>query len=149
MDRNEPFETRAGLRGERLQRADAIGELGRRGALLRLDREQAGADAGVRTIGAVGVPEQFLGAGDGDRSAALDGNAAGDGLAISDKGRTAAEMMVFARYVMFGEVYWHHAVRSATCMFARAFFELRERLDLPALLTRTRPPGIARPEDAP
>ena len=35
-------------------------------------------------------------------------------LAIMDKGRTAAEMMVFARYVMFSEVYWHHAVRSAT-----------------------------------
>ncbi len=38
-------------------------------------------------------------------------NEAGDGLAITDKGQTAAEMMVFARYVMFSEVYWHHAVR--------------------------------------
>jgi len=37
-------------------------------------------------------------------------------IAISEKGRTAAEMMVFARYVMFSEVYWHHAVRSATAM---------------------------------
>ena len=45
-------------------------------------------------------------------------NAAGDGLAITSKGRTAAEMMVFARYVMFTEVYWHHAVRSATTMGA-------------------------------
>ena len=27
----------------------------------------------------------------------------------ADKGKTAAEMMVFARYVMFSEVYWHHA----------------------------------------
>ncbi|MDZ4818948.1 MAG: HD domain-containing protein, partial [Planctomycetota bacterium] len=35
-------------------------------------------------------------------------NEAGDNLAITDKGRTAAEMMVFARYVMFSEVYWHH-----------------------------------------
>jgi HD superfamily phosphohydrolase len=49
-------------------------------------------------------------------------NEAGDGLAITSKGRTAAEMMVFARYVMFSEVYWHHAVRAATTMFARAFF---------------------------
>jgi HD superfamily phosphohydrolase len=57
-------------------------------------------------------------------------NAAGDGLAISTKGRTAAELMVFARYVMFSEVYWHHAVRSATSMFARAFFHLHEELDL-------------------
>ncbi|MCA9067266.1 MAG: metal-dependent phosphohydrolase, partial [Planctomycetaceae bacterium] len=51
-------------------------------------------------------------------------NESGDGLAITAKGRTAAEMMVFARYVMFSEVYWHHAVRSATTMFARAFYEL-------------------------
>ena len=40
--------------------------------------------------------------------------------------------MVFARYVMFSEVYWHHGVRSATSMFARAFYELRHRLDLNA-----------------
>lgn len=44
-----------------------------------------------------------------------------DGLALSEKGKTAAEMMVFARYVMFSEVYWHHAVRSATVMFQKAF----------------------------
>ncbi len=60
-------------------------------------------------------------------------NEQGDGLAISDKGRTAAEMMVFARYVMFSEVYWHHAVRCATAMLQRAFFLLRERLDLDRL----------------
>ena len=59
-------------------------------------------------------------------------NRAGDGLAITSKGKTAAELMVFARYVMFSEVYWHHAVRSATTMFARGFFELREHLDLAA-----------------
>ena len=49
-------------------------------------------------------------------------NEAGDRLAITSKGRTAAELMVFARYVMFSEVYWHHAVRSATAMLQRAFF---------------------------
>jgi HD superfamily phosphohydrolase len=64
-------------------------------------------------------------------------NAAGDGLAITSKGKTAAELMVFARYVMFSEVYWHHAVRSATCMFARAFFELRQKLDLHDLFQQT------------
>ena len=57
-------------------------------------------------------------------------NEAGDGLAISVKGKTAAEMMVFARYVMFSEVYWHHAVRSATCMFATSFFHLYHQFDL-------------------
>ena len=53
-------------------------------------------------------------------------NAAGDRLAITKKGKTAAELMVFARYVMFSEVYWHHAVRSATAMFQRAFFRWHE-----------------------
>ena len=64
-------------------------------------------------------------------------NAAGDGLAISTKGRTAAELMVFARYVMFSEVYWHHAVRSATSMFARAFFHLHGKLDLEAFFRKS------------
>ncbi|MDB4396667.1 metal-dependent phosphohydrolase, partial [bacterium] len=49
-------------------------------------------------------------------------NEKADSLAITDKGRTAAELMVFARYVMFSEVYWHHTVRSATTMFQRAFY---------------------------
>ena len=51
-------------------------------------------------------------------------------LAITDKGRTAAEMMVFARYVMFSEVYWHHAVRSATAMLQRAVYEIRNETAL-------------------
>ena len=64
-------------------------------------------------------------------------NEAGDGLAISSKGKTAAELMVFARYVMFSEVYWHHAVRSATCMFARSFYELHRQLDLKTLFQQS------------
>ena len=64
-------------------------------------------------------------------------NEAGDGLAINYKGKTAAELMVFARYVMFSEVYWHHAVRSATCMFARAFFDLRHKVNLRELFQQT------------
>ncbi|MFC1757762.1 HD domain-containing protein [Planctomycetota bacterium] len=56
-----------------------------------------------------------------------------DGLAITEKGRTAAEMMVFARYVMFSEVYWHHAVRSSTAMLQRAFYEGRSECDLDLL----------------
>jgi hypothetical protein len=58
----------------------------------------------------------------------------GEGLAIADKGRTAAELMVFARYVMFSEVYWHHAVRAATAMLQRAVWIVRERIDLRALV---------------
>ncbi|NQT36978.1 MAG: HD domain-containing protein [Planctomycetes bacterium] len=64
-------------------------------------------------------------------------NEAGDGLAITDKGKTAAELMVFARYVMFSEVYWHHGVRSATAMLQRAFFLLYDRLDLDHLFRLT------------
>lgn len=55
-------------------------------------------------------------------------------LAIGEKGRTAAEMMVFARYVMFSEVYWHHAVRSATAMLQRCVFLLQNRIDLESTL---------------
>lgn len=61
-------------------------------------------------------------------------DAAGQGLAITDKGRTAAELMVFARYVMFSEVYWHHAVRAATAMLQRAVWIVRERIDLRTLV---------------
>ncbi len=52
----------------------------------------------------------------------------GRSIAITEKGKTAAEMMVFARYVMFSEVYWHHTVRSATAMLQRLVFLLRERI---------------------
>jgi HD superfamily phosphohydrolase len=66
-------------------------------------------------------------------------NEAGNGLAITDKGKTAAEMMVFARYVMFSEVYWHHGVRSATAMIQRAFYLLQRehRLELDRLFQLT------------
>jgi HD superfamily phosphohydrolase len=69
-------------------------------------------------------------------------NEAGDGLAITDKGKTASEMMVFARYVMFSEVYWHHAVRSATAMLQRAFYMLRSNLDIERMVTMTEQPWI-------
>ncbi|MEN6457411.1 MAG: HD domain-containing protein [Thermoguttaceae bacterium] len=60
-------------------------------------------------------------------------NEAGDGLAVTNKGRTAAELMVFARYVMFSEVYWHHGVRAATAMLQRAFYLLHGSLELDVL----------------
>ena len=55
-------------------------------------------------------------------------------LAIGEKGRTAAEMMVFARYVMFSEVYWHHTVRAATAMLQRSVFLLKNRIDMESTL---------------
>ncbi|MEK6269671.1 MAG: HD domain-containing protein [Planctomycetales bacterium] len=60
-------------------------------------------------------------------------NAEGTALAIGEKGKTAAEMMVFARYVMFSEVYWHHAVRGATAMLQRGFYHIFESMDLDIL----------------
>jgi HD superfamily phosphohydrolase len=62
-------------------------------------------------------------------------DASGSSLAITEKGRTAAELMVFARYVMFSEVYWHHAVRAATAMLQRAVWIVRPAIE-PARLTR-------------
>ena len=55
-------------------------------------------------------------------------------LAVDAKGQTAAEMMVFSRYIMFNEVYWHHTVRAATAMLQRSIFLLQHRLDLPSTL---------------
>ncbi len=69
-------------------------------------------------------------------------NASGDGIAITDKGKTAAEMMVFSRYVMFSEVYWHHAVRSATAMLQRAFYLLIDQLDMDQLFCLPEGPFI-------
>lgn len=66
-------------------------------------------------------------------------NAVGDALAITDKGRTAAEMLVFARYVMFSEVYWHHAVRAATAMLQRAIYRLKDQLPFDSLFRMTEP----------
>ena len=37
-----------------------------------------------------------------------------------EKGISALESLLFAKYQMYRNVYWHHAVRSATCMFKRA-----------------------------
>lgn len=64
-------------------------------------------------------------------------NQRGDGLALNAKGKTAAELMVFARYVMFSEVYWHHAVRVATSMFARVFYEFHRQFDWRSLFQST------------
>ncbi len=41
-------------------------------------------------------------------------------VGILDKGISALETMLFGKYQMYRNVYWHHAVRSATCMFKRA-----------------------------
>jgi hypothetical protein len=45
---------------------------------------------------------------------------AGTVLALHEKGLPALESLVFAKYQMYRNVYWHHAGRSATAMFKRA-----------------------------
>ena len=41
-------------------------------------------------------------------------------MGVQEKGVSALESLLFAKYQMYRNVYWHHAVRSATCMFKRA-----------------------------
>jgi HD superfamily phosphohydrolase len=41
-------------------------------------------------------------------------------IGVHEKGVSALESLLFAKYQMYRNVYWHHAVRSATCMFKRA-----------------------------
>jgi HD superfamily phosphohydrolase len=41
-------------------------------------------------------------------------------IGIHEKGLSALESLLFAKYQMFRNVYWHHAVRAATALFKRA-----------------------------
>jgi HD superfamily phosphohydrolase len=40
-------------------------------------------------------------------------------MGIQEKGLSAVESLLFAKYQMYRNVYWHHAVRSATAMYKR------------------------------
>ncbi|HYX80800.1 MAG TPA: HD domain-containing protein [Gemmatimonadales bacterium] len=42
-----------------------------------------------------------------------------EGVRLHPKGFAALESLLFAKYQMYRNVYWHHAVRSATAMFKR------------------------------
>ena len=44
-------------------------------------------------------------------------------VGITEKGLSALESLLFAKYQMYRNVYWHHAVRSATAMYKRAVGE--------------------------
>lgn len=48
-------------------------------------------------------------------------------LGITHKGRATAELLVFVRYIMFTEVYWHHAVRIAIRMFQEVLSHVIEK----------------------
>ncbi|HYW30639.1 MAG TPA: HD domain-containing protein [Gemmatimonas sp.] len=40
-------------------------------------------------------------------------------IGVQEKGLSALESLLFAKYQMYRNVYWHHAVRSATAMYKR------------------------------
>lgn len=44
-------------------------------------------------------------------------------LGIHEKGKVTAEAIAFARYAMFGQVYWHHAYRAFKVMLHRLVWE--------------------------
>lgn len=48
-------------------------------------------------------------------------------LGIHEKGKVPAESVAFARYAMFGQVYWHHAYRSIKAMLHRMIWEALDK----------------------
>jgi HD superfamily phosphohydrolase len=60
-------------------------------------------------------------------------------IGILEKGLSALESLLFARYQMYRNVYWHHAVRSATAMYKRLVEDAMNAgsLDAPALAAFT------------
>jgi len=44
-------------------------------------------------------------------------------LGVHEKGKVPAEALAFARYALFGSVYWHHTSRSVKAMLHRAVWE--------------------------
>jgi len=53
-------------------------------------------------------------------SITLVGSSGGDRyVGVHEKGLSALESLLFAKYQMYRNVYWHHAIRSATAMFKR------------------------------
>ena len=63
----------------------------------------------------------------------------GDGpeVAVTEKGISALESLLFSKYQMFRNVYWHHAVRAATAAFRRLVETALEA----GLLSRDELPG--------
>jgi HD superfamily phosphohydrolase len=60
-------------------------------------------------------------------------------LGLREKGLAALESLLFAKYQMYRNVYWHHAVRSATAMYKRLVADALAQgtIDLPTLTTLT------------
>jgi len=64
-------------------------------------------------------------------------------LGVREKGLSALESLLFAKYQMYRNVYWHHAVRSATAMYKRLVEDaLRARAIDPDLLPTLTDEGL-------
>jgi uncharacterized protein len=53
-------------------------------------------------------------------------------VGIAEKGLSALESLLFAKYQMYRNVYWHHAIRSATAMYKRLVADALDAGDLSA-----------------
>ena len=53
-------------------------------------------------------------------------------VGVLEKGLSALESLLFAKYQMYRNVYWHHAVRSATAMYKRLVDDALARGDIDA-----------------
>lgn len=53
-------------------------------------------------------------------------------IGVAEKGLAALESLLFAKYQMYRNVYWHHAVRSATAMYKRLVADALRGGDLDA-----------------
>lgn len=62
-------------------------------------------------------------------------------LAIDEGGIGALQSLVFARYLMFYNVYWHHTTRTLTVMFLRAVQDALQA-------HKVKPPALAQQDDA-
>ena len=60
-------------------------------------------------------------------------------IGVAEKGLAALESLLFAKYQMYRNVYWHHAVRAATAMYKRLVDDALRggRLALPELAGHT------------
>lgn len=64
-------------------------------------------------------------------------------VGVREKGLSALESLLFAKYQMYRNVYWHHAVRSATAMYKRLVAEaLHARLVTQAETARFTDEGL-------
>ena len=64
-------------------------------------------------------------------------------IGVHEKGLSALESLLFAKYQMYRNVYWHHAVRSATSMYKRMVaLALQARLVSQAEIARFTDEGL-------